>query len=82
MNDKAKESVVHIKGTAAISVVSGVLQVQGDLGGIADLGDVTHKKLNELIAALNSLNQHLFKEARFDLDSFLAIKNQESAGSE
>jgi hypothetical protein len=74
MIDNATKAQVYIKGNATISVLQGVLRIQGESGAMAELGEVTQEKLNELMAAFNNLNQHLFPEARFDVNAFLASK--------
>jgi hypothetical protein len=73
MIDEAQEAQVNLSDNITIAVVEGILSIQGDGGWIAGLGEVTHEKLNELSAAFNNLNQHLFPEkASFDVNAFLA----------
>ena len=76
MIDKRLIAQTYIEGNATISVLQGVLRIQGESGEMAELGDVTHEKLNELSSALNKLNQHLFPQARFDAKRFLAEQKQ------
>jgi hypothetical protein len=72
MIDNATEAHFHIKGTATVSVLRGMLFIQSKGGSKVELGEVTQEKLNELMAAFNNLNQHLFPKARFDVNEFLA----------
>jgi hypothetical protein len=72
MIDNATEAHFHIKGTATVSVLRGMLFIESKGGFKVGLGEVTQEKLNELMAAFNNLNQHLFPEARFDVNEFLA----------
>jgi hypothetical protein len=75
MDDKLKEAQVDISGKPTLIVLNGIFYVEGHDGNRAELGNVTHKMLDNFKVAVDRLNQHLFPQnAAFDVNAFLAKK--------